>query len=125
MFGYPCYILPQCGIYFPTILFVQATPTLIMKQYEKFSIQYNLKQNFTIFSSMAHGFFNILTVEMVNDLNDIHHKKPKLALQTSKAVDNFCDNLDNFSDNPTNSFNNPTGITFPPFSIQNDQINFA
>ena len=51
---------------------------------------------------------------MVNDLSDIHHKKPKVALQTSKLLDNFSDNLDNFSDNPTNSINNPTGNTSPP-----------
>ena len=52
-------------------------------------------------------FFTILTIEMLNDLSDTHHRKPKLAPQTSKA-------LDNLSDNPTNSMNNPTGITPPP-----------
>ena len=33
-FGYPCYILTQCGIYFSTFLFVQATLTLIVKLYK-------------------------------------------------------------------------------------------
>ena len=55
-FGYPCYILTQCGIYFSTFLFVQATLTLIVKLYKTISIKYNLKQNTTIFSSIAHGF---------------------------------------------------------------------
>ena len=37
LFGYPCYILTQCGIYFSTFLFVQATLTLIVKLYKTIS----------------------------------------------------------------------------------------
>ena len=73
--------------------------------YKTFSNKYNPKQNLTIFSSTAHGFFNIPTAQMVND--DTHHYKPILALQTSES-------LDNCSDNPTNSISNPTGIISPP-----------
>ena len=43
LFGYPCYILTQCGIYFSTFLFIQATITLLMKLYKTISIKYNLK----------------------------------------------------------------------------------
>ena len=75
LFGYPCYILTQCGTYFSTFLFVQATITLIIKLYKTISIKYNPKNNFTLFSSIAHGFFNILTAQMVNDLNDNQNKK--------------------------------------------------
>ena len=57
LFGYPCYILTQCGIYFSTFLFVQATLTLIVKLYKTISIKYNLKNNITLFSSIAYGFF--------------------------------------------------------------------
>ena len=77
LFGYPCYIHTQCGIYFSTILFVQATITLIVKLYKTISIKYNPKNNFTLFSSIAHGFFNILTAQMVNDLDDNQNEKPK------------------------------------------------
>ena len=101
LFGYPCYILTQCGIYFSTFLFVQATLTFVIKPYISFSIKCNLKQNITIFSSIAHGFSIILTAEMVNDLHHTHRKKPKLALLTSKALDNFCDTLNRFSDHQT------------------------
>ena len=31
LFGYPCYILTQCGIYFSTYLFLQTMLTLIVK----------------------------------------------------------------------------------------------
>ena len=34
LFGYPCYILTQCGIYFSTFLFVQSTLTLFVKLYK-------------------------------------------------------------------------------------------
>ena len=61
LFGYPCYVLTQCGIlYFSTFPFIQATLTLIIKLYKTISIKYNPKQNLTIFSSIAHGFLNIL-----------------------------------------------------------------
>ena len=92
---------------FSTFLFVQATLTLIVNLYKTISIKNNLKQNITIFSSIAHDFFNILTAQMVNDLKDTHPQKPTLPLKTSKY-------LDNFPDNSTNSINNHTGITSPP-----------
>ena len=77
LFGYPFLILTQCGIYFSTFLFVQATITLIIKLCKTISINYNLQNNITLFSSIAHGFFNILTAQMVNDLNDTQNKKTK------------------------------------------------
>ena len=107
LFGYPCYILTQCGIYFSTFLFIQATLTLIIKLYKTISIKYNLKVNITLFSSITHGFFNVLTAQMVNDLNDTQKKKPKNPLLKSKS-------LDHFSDTSTNLINHSTGITSPP-----------
>ena len=77
-FGYPCYISTQCGIYFSTFLFVQAHITLIIKLYRTISIKHNLKNNITLLSFIAHGFFKILTAQMVNDLNDNQNKKPKI-----------------------------------------------
>ena len=37
-FGYPCYILTQCRIYFSTLPFIHATITLIIKLYKTISI---------------------------------------------------------------------------------------
>ena len=70
LFGYPCYLLTQCGIHFSTFLFIQALLPLLIKIYKTISIKHNLEQNITIFSSIAHGFFNILTSEMINYLKD-------------------------------------------------------
>ena len=42
LFGYPCYILTQCGNYFSTFLFIQALLTLLIKVYKTISIKYNL-----------------------------------------------------------------------------------
>ena len=78
LFGYPCYMLTRCGVYFSTFFFVQATLTLIIKLYKTTSIKYNLKQKMTIFSSIAHGFFNILTAEILNDLNHTQNKKTQI-----------------------------------------------
>ena len=100
-----CYSLTQCGIYFSTIFFVQATITPIIKLYKTISIKYNLKNNITLFSSIAHGFFNILTAEMVNDLNDTQNKKNTFLKSES---------LDHFSDTSTNLITHSIGITSPP-----------
>ena len=78
LFGYPCSILTQCGMNLSTFLSVQATITLIIKLYKTISIKYNLKNNNILFSSIAHGFFNVLTAQMVNDLNDTQNKNPKV-----------------------------------------------
>ena len=88
-FGYLCYILTQCGIYFSTFLFVQATTILLVKPYKIISIKYNPKNNITLFSSIAHSFFNVLTARMVNDLNETQNKKPKSTLLKSNSLDNF------------------------------------
>ena len=109
LFGYPCYILTQCGNYFSTFLFVQATMTLLVKLYKTISIKYNLINNITLFSSIAHGFFNVLTARLVNDLNETQNKKPKNTLLKSKSSDNFIDTS-------TNLINHSTDVTAPsPF----------
>ena len=108
LFGYPCYtLLTQCGIYFSTFLFVQATLTLLVKLYKTISIKYNLKNNITIFSSIAHGFLNVLTARLVNDFNETQNKKPKSTLLKSKS-------LDSFIDTSANLFNHSTDVTSPP-----------
>ena len=72
-FGYPWYILTQCGIYFSTFLFIRGVLTFLLKFYRTISIKYNLQNN--ILSSIAHGFFNIVTSEMVTDLNNTGKRK--------------------------------------------------
>ena len=52
--------------------------SLIIKFYKTISIEYNLKHNITLLSSIAHGFFNILTAELVNDLDETQKKIPKI-----------------------------------------------
>ena len=60
-----------------------------------------------MFSSVAHGFFNILTGQMVNGLHDTQNKKSKNPFLKSKS-------LDYLSDTSTNLINHSTGITSPP-----------
>ena len=74
-FGYPCYVLTQCGIYFSTFLFIREVLTFLLKFYRTISIKYNLQSNISILSSIAHGFFNIVTSEMVTDLNNTGKRK--------------------------------------------------
>ena len=73
----------------------------LVKLYKTISIKYNLKKNITLFSSIAHGFFNVLTARMVNDLNESQNKKPKSTLLKSKSLDNFFDTSPNLSNHST------------------------
>ena len=52
LFGYPCYILTKCGIYFSTFLF----KPFLLRFFRTISIKYNLQSNISILSSIAHGF---------------------------------------------------------------------
>ena len=89
------------------IFFVQATITLIVKVYKTISIKYNPKDKTTLFSSIAHGFFNILTAQMVNDLHDNQNKNQNNPLLKSES-------LNHFSDTSTTLINHSTGNTSPP-----------
>ena len=74
-FGYPCYILTQCGIYFSTFLFLREVANFLLKFYKTISIKYSLQSNISILSSIAHGFFKRVTSEMVTDLNNTGKRK--------------------------------------------------
>ena len=82
LFGYPCYILTQCGIYISTCLFIQTMLPIIAKHYKTISIKYDPKQIFTVLSSIAHGFLNILTADMVNDLKKCSFQKTYLKFKS-------------------------------------------
>ena len=97
--------------------------TLIVKLYKTISIKYNLKQNITILSSIAHGFLNILTADKVNDLKSARSKKlPK----SSHHLPNISDNpLDESPLNPkdtTNISQIQLVLFHHRFFIQNVQI---
>ena len=79
---------------------------LLSHSLSNFTKQY-LKNNFTLFSSIAHGSFNVLTAQMVNDLSETQNKKPKSTLLKSKS-------LENFIDTSTNLINHSTDVTSPP-----------
>ena len=115
LFGYPCYILTQCGIYFSTYLFIQTMLTLIVKLYKTISIKYNLKQNITLLNSIAHGFLNILTADMLHDLKNVRSKSTsKSSQQMSNITDNPLDESSYNLNDPNGTAPNPTGITSPP-----------
>ena len=69
-FGYPCYNLTQCEIYFSTFRFIREVLTFLLKFYRTFSLKYNLQSNISLLSSIVLGFFIIVTTETVTDLNN-------------------------------------------------------
>ena len=97
------------------LLFLQTLITLIVKLYKNVSIKYNPKQNITVLSFIAHGFLNILTADMVNDLKNTRSTR---YLKSSNHLSNTTENPSDESPlnltNTTGISTNPTGITSPP-----------
>ena len=56
---------------------------LLIKLYKKFSIKCNPKQNITFLSSIAHGFFYVITADMKNDLKESHTRRPLPPIKNS------------------------------------------
>ena len=56
-------------------LFIREVLTFLLEFYRTISIKYNLQSNISILSSIAHGFFIIVTSEMVTDLNNTAKRK--------------------------------------------------
>ena len=89
--------------------------TLIVKLYKTISIKYNLKQNITLLNSIAHGFLNILTADMVHDLKNARSKSSsKSSHQMSNITDNPVDESSYNPNDTTGISSNPPGITSPP-----------
>ena len=88
LFGYPCFILTRCGIYFSTFLFKGEVLTFLLRFYRTISIKYNLQSNISILSSIAHGFFNIVTSELVTDLNNTGKCKRICTKQKITTIEN-------------------------------------
>ena len=89
--------------------------TLIVKLFKTISIKYNPKQTITVLSSIAHGFLNILTADMVNDLKNVRSKtSSKGSNQLSPVTENPLDESSFNPNDTTRISSNPTGITSPP-----------
>ena len=100
-------IFPHNVVYTFLHFFLYKLLSPSLSNFTKQYLKYNLKNNITFFSSIAHGFFNVLTARMVNDLNETQNKKPKSTLLKSKS-------LDNFIDTSTHLINHSTDVTSPP-----------
>ena len=63
----------------------------LLKFYRTISIKYNLQSNISILSSIAHGFFNIVTSEMITDINNTGKRKRIYTKQkiTTSETDNI------------------------------------
>ena len=61
--------------FFSTFLFIREVLTFLLKLYRTISIKYNLQSKISILSSIAHGWFNIVTSEMTTDLNNTGKRK--------------------------------------------------
>ena len=56
LFGYPCYILPQCGKNFSTALFLQFASNTLLSIQRSFTVKNLLKKQFSLKSALGYGF---------------------------------------------------------------------
>ena len=66
LFGYPTYIITQCGIYFSTILFLQFVFKTITSIYKTFNAKKLLNGQISLLAALSHGFLGILSKSMIN-----------------------------------------------------------
>ena len=64
LFGYPCYILTQCAIYFSTALFLQFAFNTLISIYRSFTVRNLLKKQIAVVSALGFGFFGTTTQTM-------------------------------------------------------------
>ena len=88
-FGYPCYVLTQCGIYFSTFRLIREVLIFLLKFFRTISIKYNVQSNISILSSIAHGFLNIVTSEMVTGLNVTGKRKRMYTKHKITTSENY------------------------------------
>ena len=70
IFDFPCYFRIQCGKYFSNFCLYRMILHFFGNFFIIISLIYILQQNLNILSSLAHGFFNYTTSNMVTDLHD-------------------------------------------------------
>ena len=65
IFGYPCYILTQCRIYFSTALFLQFAFNTLFSIYRSFTVRNLLKTQISVITALGFGFFGTITKTMI------------------------------------------------------------
>ena len=65
LFGYPCYIVTQCGIYFSTALFLQFAFNTLFSIYRSFIVRNLLKKQISVITAFGFGFFGTITKTMM------------------------------------------------------------
>ena len=69
-------------------------------------MNYHLEQNNIFPSSIAHGFCNFITADMINDLEDSHTRRPLPPIKSSHQLSTIFENsLDDSSDNSDDTIN--------------------
>ena len=65
LFGYPCYILTQFGIYFSTTLFLQFAFNTLFSIYRSFTVRNLLKKQISVITALGFGFVGTITKTMM------------------------------------------------------------
>ena len=77
LFGYPCYILTQCGIYFSTALFLQFAFNTLFSIYRSFTVRNLLKKHISVITALGFGFFGTITQTMITAMTKSSNSQSK------------------------------------------------
>ena len=70
LFGYLCFYLTQCGIYFSTALFLQFPFNTLLSTYRSFIVKNLLKKQISVTSALGFGFFGTITQTLMTAMID-------------------------------------------------------
>ena len=93
IFGYPTYIITQCGVYFSTALFIQFVFKTITSFYKTFNAKKLLKGQITLWSALSHGFLGTASKSMISAIesesdsdDDNTNTNPNKILKSLKTL---------------------------------------
>ena len=65
LFGYPCYLLTQCGLYFSTALFLHFAFNTLFSIYRSFTVRNLLRKQISVLTALGFGFLGTITQTMM------------------------------------------------------------
>ena len=71
--------------FFSTFMFLHTVISFLIKALKSITIKYNLKNNISIIASLTHGFCDVVTSEMITDLNNDGKKKKSQSCQKNNT----------------------------------------
>ena len=104
-------------------MFLHTVISFLIKSLKSITIKYNLKNNISIIASLSHGFCDVVTSEMITDLNN-DGKQKKQVTHVKRTIHHPNDTIETtFHLKEQNSDNDSNRSSSPPLKYSQHQDN--